>query len=60
VSPSAYRRLTVLCSARGVQQFHLFDFERSAATSELMLPWIEAGIVIFHTLTYEGEETNPG
>lgn len=37
----------------GVQQFYLFDFEGSLATSELMLPWIEAGIVVFHTLTYE-------
>lgn len=38
-----------------MQQFYLFDFEGSLATSELMLPWIEAGIVVFHTLTYEGE-----
>jgi hypothetical protein len=38
-----------------VQQFYLFDFEGSLATSELMLPWIEAGIVVFHTLTYEGK-----
>lgn len=38
---------------RGIERFYLYDFENSKDLAALLAPWIEAGIVVHHTMTYE-------
>lgn len=40
---------------RGVQRFHLYDYEDSSSTAARVLPFVEAGLVDFHTIRYRGE-----
>lgn len=39
---------------RGVQRFHLYDFEASPKLANILARYMEAGIVDLHTITFEG------
>lgn len=53
------RRLLTPCSPRyrGVQRFHLYDFEADPTLADQLLPYIEAGIVDLHSIALKDPQS---